>query len=147
MARENSVLSSRFNTCPPYFKVVSKLARDFAAQCSMFTYSVVLSNCIDLSNACGLYAQCTQLIIFDKLSVLFVRCTDHNQQMGVFISKEWLTVETDCTRAVDYVTGLLSNGRNIELGQISMRTRILAIRYFIKCILDGFPQTFPNRSL
>jgi len=40
--------------------------------------------------------------------------------MGVFISKEWLTVETDCTRAVDYVTGLLSNGRNIEPGQISM---------------------------
>ena len=67
--------------------------------------------------------------------------------MGVFISKEWLTVETDCTRALDYVTGLLSNGRNIEPGQISMRTRILAIRYFIKCILDGFPQTFPNRSL
>ena len=29
----NSVLSTRFNTCPPYFKVESIMTRDFEAQC------------------------------------------------------------------------------------------------------------------
>ena len=32
------VLSTRFNICPPYFKVESKITRDFAAQCSILTY-------------------------------------------------------------------------------------------------------------
>ena len=36
--REYSVLSTRFNTCPPYFKVESKITRDFAVQYSLFTY-------------------------------------------------------------------------------------------------------------
>jgi len=38
IVRVYSVLSTRLNTCPPYFKVESKIARDFAPQCSMFTY-------------------------------------------------------------------------------------------------------------
>ena len=38
-AREYSVLSTYFNTCLPYFKEESKITRDFAAQCSMFTYT------------------------------------------------------------------------------------------------------------
>ena len=37
VAREHSVLSTRFNTCPPIFQVTSKITHDFAAQCSMFT--------------------------------------------------------------------------------------------------------------
>jgi len=41
VARAYSVLSTRFITCPPYFKVESKIARDFAAQCSLFTYNVL----------------------------------------------------------------------------------------------------------
>jgi len=32
VARENAVLSMRFNTCPPYFKVESKFTGEFAAQ-------------------------------------------------------------------------------------------------------------------
>jgi len=32
------VLLSRFNTCPPYFKVESSITRDFVALCSLFTY-------------------------------------------------------------------------------------------------------------
>ena len=39
VARKDSVLSTRFNTCLPYFKVESKITRDFAAQCSLFTYN------------------------------------------------------------------------------------------------------------
>ena len=39
VASENSLLLTRFNTCPLYFKVESKITRDFAAQCSLFTYS------------------------------------------------------------------------------------------------------------
>jgi len=35
----NSVLLTQFNTCPPYSKVESKITRDFAAQCSLFTFS------------------------------------------------------------------------------------------------------------
>jgi len=31
-----------FNTCPPYFKVESKITRDFEAQCSLFTYSAYI---------------------------------------------------------------------------------------------------------
>ena len=42
-AREYSVLSTLFNTCPPYFKAESKITRDFAAQCSMFTYNCVIN--------------------------------------------------------------------------------------------------------
>ena len=42
VACDNSVLSSRFNTCPPYFKVESKVTRDFGVQSSMFTYTVNL---------------------------------------------------------------------------------------------------------
>jgi len=37
VAREYYLLSTWFNT-PSYFKVESKITRDFAAQCSMFTY-------------------------------------------------------------------------------------------------------------
>jgi len=33
VARENPVLSTQLNTCPPYFKVESKITRDFEAQC------------------------------------------------------------------------------------------------------------------
>jgi len=45
--REYSVLSTGFNNCPLYFKVQSKITRDFAAQCSMFTYTVafILQRC------------------------------------------------------------------------------------------------------
>ena len=56
VAREYSVLSTQFNTCPPYFKVESKITHDFAAQCSMFcnlftvnkgspNWSILLSKC------------------------------------------------------------------------------------------------------
>jgi len=38
-ARENSVLSTRFNTCLSYFKVESKIIRDIEAQCSLSTYN------------------------------------------------------------------------------------------------------------
>ena len=38
VAREYSVLSIWFNTCPPYFMVGSKITRDTEAKCSMFTY-------------------------------------------------------------------------------------------------------------
>ena len=38
VAREYAMLSTRFNTCPPYFKVESKITRDVAAQCSLFPY-------------------------------------------------------------------------------------------------------------
>jgi len=38
------VLSTRFNTCPPYFKVESKITRDFAAQSSLFTYTDIYKN-------------------------------------------------------------------------------------------------------
>ena len=31
--------NTRFNTCSFYFKVESKITRDFAAQCSLFTYT------------------------------------------------------------------------------------------------------------
>ena len=40
VAREYSILSIRFNTCMAYFKVESKITRDFAAQCSLFTYTL-----------------------------------------------------------------------------------------------------------
>ena len=40
VSREYSVLSTRFNTCLTYFKVASKIKRDFDAQCSLFTYAV-----------------------------------------------------------------------------------------------------------
>ena len=40
VVHEYSVLLTRFNTCPSYFKVESKITRDFKAQCSLFTYSV-----------------------------------------------------------------------------------------------------------
>ena len=38
VADEYSFLSTRFTTCLPYFKVESKITRDFEAQCSLFTY-------------------------------------------------------------------------------------------------------------
>jgi len=38
---------------------------------------MVLSNCIDLSNAYWLYGQCTRNIFFEKCSVMFVICTDN----------------------------------------------------------------------
>ena len=52
VSHEYSLPSTGFNTCPPYFKVESKITRDFAAQCSMFTcrcfvmfwFSVYLNN-------------------------------------------------------------------------------------------------------
>ena len=78
---------------------------------------------------------------------MFVTCTDNNQQLGVFISKEWLTIDTDCNSTIVYGTGLKSNGREIEPGQIkknltyifqTLTTRILVLGYFIKCILDVF---------
>ena len=34
------MFSAGFNTCPPYFKVGSKITHDFVAQWSMFTYKV-----------------------------------------------------------------------------------------------------------
>ena len=37
------MLLTQFKTCPPYFKVESKITCDFAAQCSMFTYSIMFS--------------------------------------------------------------------------------------------------------
>ena len=39
VAREYSILSTRFTTCLSYFMVESKITRDFEAQCSLFTYS------------------------------------------------------------------------------------------------------------
>ena len=37
---EHYFLSTRFNTCPPYVKVESKIKSDFAAQCSLLiTYA------------------------------------------------------------------------------------------------------------
>ena len=36
-----SLLKNWFNTCPPYFQVESKTTRDFAAQCSLLTYTKV----------------------------------------------------------------------------------------------------------
>ena len=36
VAHEYTALSTRFNTCLPYFKVESKITRDLEAQCSMF---------------------------------------------------------------------------------------------------------------
>jgi len=41
------VLSTRFNTCLPYFKVESKITRDFEAQCSLFTYKGYLATQYD----------------------------------------------------------------------------------------------------
>ena len=41
VARGYSVISTRFNTCPPSFKVESKIAYDFEAQCSLFTVMVL----------------------------------------------------------------------------------------------------------
>ena len=38
------------------------------------------------------------ILIFDKYSVVFVKCTDNNQQLDVFIV--WHTVDTDCNSAV-----------------------------------------------
>ena len=32
---EHYLLSTRFNTCPPYFKVESKITHDFTAQCTL----------------------------------------------------------------------------------------------------------------
>jgi len=40
VARDYSVLSTQFNTRLPYFKVESKITRDFEAQCSLFTYTL-----------------------------------------------------------------------------------------------------------
>jgi len=42
---------------------------------------MVLSNFIDLSTAYCAY----DILIFEKCSVVFVRCTDNNQQLDVFI--------------------------------------------------------------
>jgi len=42
VAREYYLLSTRYKTCLSYFKVESKITRDFAAQCSMFTYKIFL---------------------------------------------------------------------------------------------------------
>jgi len=36
-----SVLSTWFNTCLPYFKVKTKITLEFAAICSLFTYSTM----------------------------------------------------------------------------------------------------------
>ena len=48
VAHEDSVFSTRFNTCAPYFKVESKITRDFEAQCSLFTYNYAGEcRCID----------------------------------------------------------------------------------------------------
>ena len=44
VAREYSALSTRFNTCPPYFKGESKITRDLVAQYSMLTHSGEFSN-------------------------------------------------------------------------------------------------------
>ena len=55
VAREYLVLSTWFNTqCPPYFKVVSKITREFEAQCSLFTYTV---NCSHVNNKHSLCIQ------------------------------------------------------------------------------------------
>ena len=37
VSHEYSVLSTGFNNCQPYFKEESKITRDLAAQCSLFT--------------------------------------------------------------------------------------------------------------
>ena len=44
VAREYSVLSIRFNTCPPFFTVESKITREFEAQCLLFTYTTYNNN-------------------------------------------------------------------------------------------------------
>ena len=47
-----------------------------------------------------LYGQYTRSLLFDKLSVVFVLCTDNTHQVGVFIVKVWQTIDTDCSSAV-----------------------------------------------
>jgi len=44
VARGISGLTTRFNTCPPYNKVESKITLDFGAQCSMFTDTYIPQN-------------------------------------------------------------------------------------------------------
>ena len=41
-----------------------------------------------------------------KFLVEFARCTDNNQPLGVLLSNEWFTIDTDCKSAVVYDTGL-----------------------------------------
>ena len=40
------------------------------------------------------------LIIFKPFSVVFVKCTDNNQQLDVFLVQEYHTVDMDSNSAV-----------------------------------------------
>ena len=60
VACEYSVLSTRLNTCLFYFKVESKITRDFEVQCSLFTYTELLILCyffLFVSFPCGICAR------------------------------------------------------------------------------------------
>jgi len=50
VAREYSILSIRFNTCMAYFKVESKITRDFEVQCSLFTYMRTMTRYYRINN-------------------------------------------------------------------------------------------------